>query len=233
MSGKISPDSPTRSTARVRAVRETSPATERRLTLIIDGLVREVFSPGSPMSGTPLPSRLIRSIGFVREICPGKAPLNFSTRSTVCPGYPALVSWSVRENCPGNLSEETTIISAVHVRENIPDSPTRSTALVRAVRETSPATERRLTLIIDGLVREVFSPGSPMSGTPLPSRLIRSIGFVREICPGKAPLNFSTRSTGCPGYPALVSWSVRENCPGNLSEETTIISAVHVRENFP
>ena len=106
MSGKIFPDSPTRSTALIRAVRETSPATERRLTLIIDGFVREVFNPGPPMSGTSLPSRLIRSIGFVREICPGKSSLNFSTRSTVCPGYPALVSWSVRENCPGKLSRK-------------------------------------------------------------------------------------------------------------------------------
>ena len=229
MSGKISPDFPTRSTALVRAVRETSPATERRLTLIIDGFVREVFSSGSPMSGTPLPSRLVRSIGFVREICPGKAPLNFSTRSTVCPGNPGLVSWSVREIYPRKPSSFRQFMSG----KISPDSPTRSTARVRAVRETSPATERRLTLIIDGLVREVFSSGSPMSGTPLPSRLIRSIEFVREICPGKAPLNFSTRSTGCPGYPALVSWSVREICPGNLSEETTIISAVHVRENFP
>ena len=153
MSGKISPDSPTRSTALARAVRETSPATERRLTLIIDGLVR--------------------------EICPGKAPLNFSTRSTVCPGYPALVSWSVREIYPRKPSSFRQFMSG----KISPDSPTRSTALVRAVRETSPATERRLTLIIDGLVREVFSPGSPMSGTPLPSRLIRSIGFVREKPP--------------------------------------------------
>ena len=227
MSGKISPDFPTRSTALARAVRETSPATERRLTLIIDGLVREVFSPGSPMSGTPLPSRLIRSIRFVREICPGKAPLNFSTRSTGCPGYPALVSWSVREIYPRKPSSFRQFMSG----KISPDSPTRSTALVRAVRETSPATERRLTLIIDGLVREVFSPGSPMSGTPLPSRLIRSIGFVREICPGKAPpppefLDPINRLSGQSGIGLLV-------CPGNLSEETIIISAVHVRENFP
>ena len=100
-----------------------------------------------------------------------------------------------------------------------PDSPTRSTALARAVRETSPATERRLTLIIDGLVREVFSPGSPMSGTSLPSRLIRSIGFVREICPGnlsgKSPPEFLdpiNRLSGLSGIGLLV-------CPGKLSRK--------------